>query len=99
MGLYPDGNVCGVQWTLYLVHSDGTHTISVQFNRKYPQKLTIEQIREIEHEWNQLTEDEKKGLVIKFYTRNTDTYEIGSSAVITLWPGDRVRLEELFAKV
>ena len=100
MGLYADGNVYGVQWTLYVDNSDGTRTITVLFNRKYPNKLTTNQIQEIEFEWNQLTQEEKERVSIKFYTRVTDTYEIGGGggdSGITLWPGDRIRLLELFA--
>ena len=99
MGVCADGNIYGVQWTLYVDNADGTRTITVLFNRKYPQKLTTNQIQEIEFEWNQLTQEEKGRISIKFYTRIIDTYEIGGGgdSGITLWPGDRIRLLELFA--
>jgi len=93
MGIYNDGNVYGVLWNIY--DDDGNSTLN--YDIKYEQKMTREQIDEVKKEYDKLTLEQTKEIQIKFYTKATTSYEpANSSSFMMLWPGTYLMLEKLF---
>lgn len=93
MGIYPDGNVYGVGWTIY----DDLFDEKSNFERIYSvkTKMTAEQIKEVEEEYNKLSEDERRTAKYRVYTSVSDTY--GSPEPYMMWwTVNKKILEELF---
>ena len=96
MGIYTDGNVYGV-WC-FIQNDDGSFTVFI--DKKYDTKMNSAQIEDIKSEYENISEDNKKEMSIKFYTMICSTYEPGGVCTpsTTHWPGTRTMLEELFEK-
>jgi hypothetical protein len=92
MGIYPDGNIYGVSWTIY----DSLFEEKSKFERIYSvkTKMTTEQIQEIKEEYEKLSEDEKRTANYRVYTSVSDTY--GPEPYMMWWTGNKRMLEELF---
>ena len=94
MGIYTDGNVYGV-WC-FIQNDDGSVTVFI--DKKYDTKMNSAQIEDIKSEYENISEDNKKEMSIKFYTMICSSYELVNTPSMTHWPGTRAMLEELFAK-
>lgn len=100
MGIYPDGNVYGVGWRVY----DASDNLIQEYEKKYPTKMTHENIQEVKKDYDLLTEEQKSTISIYFLTMVTTTYNIGLSTAeddgpfLSRWSGDIIRLQELFEK-
>lgn len=94
MGIYPDGNIYGVSWTIYYSLFDE----KVKFERIFSvkTKMTAEQIQEIKEEYEKLSEYERRIANYRVYTSISDTYGDSSQPYMSWWPGNKKMLEELF---
>ena len=94
MGIYSDGNVYGVSWEIW---DDEYINLLINYEKMYLKKMNLDQIKEIQEEFEKLTEIERSNCSIQYYTSVTDTY--GSSGSYMTWfPGNRQSLELLFKK-
>ena len=96
MGIYTDGNVYGVYMSIFNDEGD----FIVLLDKKYDSKMTIEQVLEVKMEYDKLSEDIKKEVRIQFHVLCTTSYELvnDNKPFMSLWPGSRAMLEELFEK-
>ena len=94
MGIYTDGNVYGV-WC-FIQNDDGSVTVFI--DKKYDTKMNSAQIEDIKSEYENISEDNKKEISIKFYTMICSSYELVNTPYMTYWSGTRAMLEELFEK-
>jgi hypothetical protein len=93
MGIYSDGNVYGVSWEL----RDDDYKLILRYEKIYLKKLTLEQMKEIQEEFEKCSEEQRAACSIQYYTSVTDTY--GSDGSYMTWfPGNRQSLEQLFEK-
>ena len=90
MGIYSDGNVYGVCFSL---------NEDIILEKKYEEIITPIQIQEIKEFYNKLTIEEKNIVIIRFYTACSSTYELESSKFMTWFPSDKNLLEKLFNTV
>ena len=93
MGIYPDGNIYGISWTIY----DHLFDEKAKFERIYSvkTKMTAEQIQEIKEEYEKLSEDEQRTANYRVYTSVSDTYG-NPEPYMMWWTGSKRMLEELF---
>ena len=80
----------------FIQNDDGSFTVFI--DKKYDTKMNSAQIEDIKYEYENISEDNKKEISIKFYTIVCSTYELGDTPSMTHWPGTRAMLEELFEK-
>jgi len=92
MGIYNDGIIRGISMYLY----DDSYQPLFSYEKKYNDKMTIEQIQESEKEYNNLTNDQKQQLSINVYVNSSSTYDEGS--FMHWWRISKDKLEELFVK-
>ena len=79
MGIYYDGIVYGIGWELY--NEDYTK-LFIKYEKQYDEKMTTEQIQEVQSDYDKLSETEKEQCTYFFFTRCTTTYEITTTAKI-----------------
>lgn len=100
MGIYSDGNIYGVGWRIY----DKSDNLIQEYEKKFPAKMTLENIQEVKKDFDLLTEEQKSTISIYFLTMISTTYNLGLSPpdsaenrpCLSRWPGDIIRLQELF---
>jgi hypothetical protein len=94
MGIYPDGNIYGVSWTIY----DSLFDEKARFERIFSvkTKMTMSQIQEIKEEYEKLSDDERRTAKYQFYTSVSDTYGDCYEPYMMWWTGNKKTLEELF---
>lgn len=94
MGIYTDGNIYGVSWTIY----DELFDEKTRFERIYSVKTTItmSQIQEIKEEYEKLSEDERRTAIYRVYTSVSDTYGDCYEPYMSWWTVNKKTLEELF---
>lgn len=92
MGIYTDKYVYGVCWNIY----DISHNLVKKFEKTYPEKMNIDQIKEIENEYDKLTAIERTTAFFKFYTGYSSTYEIGTKTYMSWHPTNKCDVEDFF---
>jgi hypothetical protein len=94
MGIYPDGNIYGVSWTIY----DSLFDEKAKFERIYSvkTKITAEQVQEVKEEYEKLSEDERRTAIYRVYTSVSDTYGDCYEPYMSWWTVNKKMLEELF---
>jgi len=93
MGIYYDGIVYGIGWELY--NEDYTKLI-IGFEKRYEEKMTMEQIQEVKSEYDKLSETEKEQCTYYAFTSCTTTYEINTAPMIVPYTLNKERLELFF---
>jgi hypothetical protein len=92
MGIYNDGIIRGIKMSLYGVSCQ----LLFSYEKQYDDKMTIEQIREVEKEYNTFTDGEKQELIYNVYVNCSSTYDNGN--FMHWWRISKDELEELFVK-
>ena len=92
MGIYSDENVYGVCWKIYGLSDE----IIKNFEKTYPAKMNLDQIQEIQTEYEKLTETERNGARFSFYTCCSSTYEYGTKTYMSWFPTNKNDLEDFF---
>ena len=88
MGIYSNGDVYGISFFL---------NNTIIFERKYDEKLLLNQILEIKEFYEKLSFENKNELLISFYTSCSSTYSITETESFMSWmPGDTKLLQKLF---
>lgn len=95
MGIYSNGKVYGVCWSLY---DEELCEYVPLLEHTYREPLNALQIQYIQTKYDLLTEEKKNCISIQFYTCCATSYEADSGASMMWWPGSRTGLEELFEK-
>jgi len=72
MGIYYDGIVYGIGWELY--NTDCTKRI-IEYEKRYEEKMTTEQIQEIKSDYDKLSDTEKFHCMYYVLTTCTTTCE------------------------
>lgn len=86
MGVYADGNIYGVGWTIYDVSQNAIR------REEYPHK----NIQEIKASYDKLTSMEKYNAAIQFYAKCKSGHELSKGTFMCWIPGDVKLLESLF---
>lgn len=94
MGIYYDGNVYGIGWELY--NEDYTQMI-IKFEKQYKEKMTPEQIQEVQSDYDKLSDTEKDKCTYYVLTSCTTTYDINNTDnYICIYSISKERLELFF---
>lgn len=88
MGIYSSGDVYGISFFF---------NNTIIFERKYDEKILLNQILEIKEFYEKLSFEDKNDLLISFYTSCSSSYNItGSESFMSWMPGDTKLLQKLF---
>lgn len=91
MGIYYDYKIYGIGWELF------QNDICIKrFQKSYKEKMTLEQIQEVEMEYNILTKYEKENMKYFIITSCTCSYELNSSNFFVNSYMNKSKLEEIF---
>ena len=93
MGIFYDGIVYGIGWELY--NDDYTQLIT-RLEKQSKEKMTPEQIQEVQKEYNKLSDTEKDQCKYYVLTSCTTSYEINSNSYICTYSFSKERLELFF---
>lgn len=86
MGIYPDGNIYGISWSIFDVSQNAIR------REEYPHK----NIQEIKASYDKLTSMEKYNATIQFYAKCRSGHELSYGTFMCWIPGDAKTLELLF---
>ena len=87
MGIYSDGNIYGVMFSL---------NDTVLFERRYEEKLTKEHMQEVKDYFGSLSDQDKNKINILFYTYCSSSYNIIETSKFMSWfPGNKQTLKKL----
>lgn len=90
MGIYSDEIVYGICWSIYDISGE----LIKKFEKTYPEKMNLDQIQEIQDEYEKLTEIERNGARFSFYTCCSSTYE--TNTFMSWFPTNKSDLEDFF---
>jgi len=93
MGIYYDGIVYGIGWELY--NADYTK-LFIKYEKRYEEKMTTEQIQEVQSDYDKLSETEKEQCTYFFFTSCITTYETNTAPMLVPYAVSKVRLELFF---
>jgi len=91
MSVYYDNLIYGIGWNIY-----NNDKIITKYEKHYNEKMTMEQIRKVEEEYNKLTNSEKKDIKFFIVTNNIVTNKMKDSNVFVRYYLNKNRIEEIF---
>jgi len=92
MGIYSNGIVYGVCWTIF----DNSLDFVSRYEETFPEKMTLEQIQSVKENYDLLTEEELKDISIQFYTCCSSSLDDQPGTFMMWFPGSKTALNELF---
>ena len=95
MGIYYDGIVYGIGWELY--NEDYTKLI-IEFEKKYEEKMTAEQIQEVKSDYDKLSDTEKTQCTYYILTSCTTSHETNNAPMLVPYAVSKERLELFFCE-
>ena len=91
MGIYSNGKIYGIRWNIF--DENIIDIIKTYEKKDEVNQINYQMIYEIQMEYNQLSEDEKKKASFTYYTLCSSSY--GKGTFMSWFPMNRDQLENL----